>query len=107
MRTMLTRRARAYAISATCNGPYAGAWSKTMIGFGPEKEHFALELTYNYGIDGYDFGNDLQYIALHGDVAAFQHRATAQGYAVTQEAGGSIVIQGPDHYRWGGRFTIH
>lgn len=42
---------------ATCNGPYGGQWSKTMIGYGPEKENFALELTYNYGIDGYKFGN--------------------------------------------------
>lgn len=22
--------------AATCNGPYGGAWSKTMIGYGPE-----------------------------------------------------------------------
>ena len=26
-----------------------GAWSKTMIGYGPEDTCFALELTYNYG----------------------------------------------------------
>lgn len=34
---------------ATCNGPYGGAWSKTMVGFGDEKDNFVLELTYNYG----------------------------------------------------------
>ena len=35
--------------AAACNGPYAGRWSKTMVGFGPEDSHFVLELTYNYG----------------------------------------------------------
>jgi hypothetical protein len=34
---------------ATCNGPYGGAWSKTMIGYKKEDTNFALELTYNYG----------------------------------------------------------
>jgi len=35
---------------ATCNGPYARPWSKTMIGWGPELSNFVFELTYNYGI---------------------------------------------------------
>ena len=43
---------------ATCNGPYGGAWSKTMCGYGTEDKNFALELTYNYGIDSYASGND-------------------------------------------------
>jgi len=50
---------------AQCNGAYNRPWSKTMIGFGPEKNHFALELTYNYGIKGYERGNDLKYIGLY------------------------------------------
>ncbi|KAF7385257.1 hypothetical protein HZH66_012343 [Vespula vulgaris] len=25
---------------AACNGPYANRWSKTMIGYGPEDNHF-------------------------------------------------------------------
>ena len=37
---------------AKCNGDYARAWSKTMIGFGPKLTNFCLELTYNYGIVG-------------------------------------------------------
>jgi catechol 2,3-dioxygenase-like lactoylglutathione lyase family enzyme len=44
---------------ATCNGPYGNKWSKTMIGYGPEKENFALELVYNYGVKKYKFGNDI------------------------------------------------
>ena len=45
---------------ATCNGPYAGRWSKTMAGFGPEDDHFVFELTYNYGVTDYKKGNDLR-----------------------------------------------
>uniref|UniRef100_A0A2K6T938 Glyoxalase domain containing 4 n=1 Tax=Saimiri boliviensis boliviensis TaxID=39432 RepID=A0A2K6T938_SAIBB len=33
--------------------PYDGKWSKTMVGFGPEDDHFVAELTYNYGIGDY------------------------------------------------------
>ncbi|XP_044754744.1 glyoxalase domain-containing protein 4 [Coccinella septempunctata] len=43
---------------ASCNGPYANRWSKTMIGYGPEDNHFVVELTYNYGIKSYEKGND-------------------------------------------------
>lgn len=43
---------------ATCNGPYNGKWSKTMIGYGSEDDNFVLELTYNYEIGSYKLGND-------------------------------------------------
>ena len=36
--------------AATCNGPYNGKWSKTMVGYGPEANHFVVELTYNYEV---------------------------------------------------------
>ena len=50
---------------ATCNGPYGGAWSKTMVGPEPgEGESFCLELVYNYGVNKYDRGNDLRTIAI-------------------------------------------
>lgn len=38
--------------------PYDGKWSKTMVGFGPEDDHFVAELTYNYGVGDYQLGND-------------------------------------------------
>jgi hypothetical protein len=59
---------------------------------------FLQELTYNYGIDGYAFGNDLQYIALA--VPAAGRRAKALGYAVEEGPGGVLTIEGPDHYRY-------
>ena len=31
-----------------------------MVGFGPEDSHFAVELTYNYGLKSYSKGNDFQ-----------------------------------------------
>ncbi len=43
-----------------CFRPYDGKWSKTMAGYGPEDNHFVVELTYNYGIKEYKLGNDFQ-----------------------------------------------
>nr|CAG4649498.1 EOG090X09EK [Scapholeberis mucronata] len=43
---------------AACNGPYDGKWSKTMVGYGSEDDHFVCELTYNYGLSSYKLGND-------------------------------------------------
>lgn len=40
--------------------PYDGRWSKTMVGFGPEDDHFVVELTYNYGVGEYKLGNDFR-----------------------------------------------
>lgn len=54
---------------AACNGRYDGHWSKTMIGYGSEDEHFVLELTYNYGVEDYRRGNEFRGIVIHnGDV---------------------------------------
>ncbi|CEL98616.1 unnamed protein product [Vitrella brassicaformis CCMP3155] len=91
---------------ATCNGPYAGAWSKTMVGYGSEKQYFCFEITANYGVTHYDKGNDMRYIGLRCVKDAptpwvpFQWSkmsAEAQrlGYAVNEADG---TITGPDNY---------
>ncbi|KAI1724542.1 glyoxalase domain-containing protein 4 [Ditylenchus destructor] len=54
---------------ASCNGPFDGKWSKTMIGYGSEDDHFVLELTYNYGISSYELGNDFAGIHIESDSA--------------------------------------
>ncbi|XP_068124709.1 glyoxalase domain-containing protein 4 isoform X2 [Hyperolius riggenbachi] len=54
---------------ATCNGPYDGKWSKTMIGYGSEDKHFVVELTYNYGIGEYRLGNDFMGLTLQSSQA--------------------------------------
>lgn len=33
-----------------------------MVGYGPEQDHFVIELTYNYGVKSYELGNILQKI---------------------------------------------
>lgn len=35
-----------------------------MIGYGPEDTHFVLELTYNYGVNHYESGNDFRGITI-------------------------------------------
>jgi lactoylglutathione lyase len=65
-----------------------------MVGYVPEVQGFALELTYNYGIDSYAFGNDLQYIAVQNPVVL--RRAAALGYSVSTDG----IIRGPDNYNF-------
>lgn len=43
-------------ISIYFGRPYDNRWSKTMVGYGPESTHFAIELTYNYGVTSYELG---------------------------------------------------
>lgn len=43
----------------TCNGDSPTAWSKTMIGTVTEDEGYALEVTYNYGVEKYPAGTGL------------------------------------------------
>mmetsp|Transcript_40 Transcript_40/g.69 ORF Transcript_40/g.69 Transcript_40/m.69 type:complete len:404 (-) Transcript_40:394-1605(-) len=82
---------------ATCNGPYGGAWSKTMVGWGPEKLNFVFELTYNYGIDGYSSGNDVQYFLIACPEAV--ERARFFGYQISYDFG-LPIIHGPDGFRY-------
>jgi lactoylglutathione lyase len=78
---------------ATCNGPYGGAWSKTMVGAADspgEHDTFALELTCNYGIGGYERGNDLRYIAVRK--SAFRGDPSI----VLTDAKGKKFVESPD-----------
>jgi catechol 2,3-dioxygenase-like lactoylglutathione lyase family enzyme len=80
----------------TCNGIYDTPWSKTMVGYGPEDEHYALELTYNYGIYSYDAGGGLQRFVLYIDgAAAALERAKLRNLSVVGN-----VVDGPDGYKY-------
>lgn len=35
-----------------------------MVGYGPEKDHFVIELTYNYGVKTYEMGSYLPKLLL-------------------------------------------
>ncbi|CAG2108211.1 unnamed protein product [Medioppia subpectinata] len=83
---------------ASCNGPYDGHWSKTMIGYGPEDQHFVLELTYNYGISGYQLGNDLNAITIESKTL-LNHIET-KNYVFKREGNGIVSVLSPDGYKF-------
>uniref|UniRef100_A0A4W4DV70 VOC domain-containing protein n=1 Tax=Electrophorus electricus TaxID=8005 RepID=A0A4W4DV70_ELEEL len=83
---------------ATCNGPYDGKWSKTMVGFGPEHDHFAAELTYNYGVGEYRLGNDFLGLTLQSSQAV--GRARRLGWPLTEVSESLYVTEAPGGYRF-------
>ncbi|XP_005110015.1 glyoxalase domain-containing protein 4 [Aplysia californica] len=80
---------------ASCNGPYDGKWSKSMVGYGPEDSHFVVELTYNYGIGNYKLGTDFMGITVQSP--NILERAQKAGYSVTEERG-LKAVRSPDGY---------
>jgi len=82
---------------AACNGPYDGRWSKTMVGYGPEDNHFVVELTYNYNISSYKLGNDFQGITIQSSEALA--RAKQVGWPVKLEEG-RAVLEAPGGYKF-------
>ncbi|KAH8049856.1 hypothetical protein JL720_15530 [Aureococcus anophagefferens] len=81
------------ACPITCNGDYAVPWSKTMVGTRAEDEAYALEITYNYGVDGYAAARPPPLRDVRRRRGGGGGRATALGYSVH---GTSVV--GPDGY---------
>ena len=82
-------------------------YTLAFVGYGDEREHAVLELTYNYGVDRYDIGTGYGHVAIAVDDAAAACAAVkAKGGTVTREAGpvkgGTTVIafvQDPDGYK--------
>ena len=86
-------------------------YTLAFVGYGDERTHAVLELTYNYGVDRYDLGTAYGHVAIEVDDAAAtceSVRAAMPRYggAVTREAGpvkgGTTVIafvQDPDGYK--------
>jgi lactoylglutathione lyase len=84
-----------------------GKFTLAFLGFGPESEQAALELTHNWGTERYELGTAFGHVALEVDDA---HAACAEikrrGGTVVREAGpmkhGTTVIafvQDPDGYK--------
>ncbi|CAG9540376.1 unnamed protein product [Cercopithifilaria johnstoni] len=82
---------------ATCNGPYNGRWSKTMVGYGSEDDHFVLELTYNYPISSYELGNDFGGICIRS-TDVFESCKNYQKAIIT--ANGEVEIKDPDGHKF-------
>lgn len=83
---------------AACNGPYAGKWSKTMIGYGPEDEYFVLELTYNYSVGSYKLGNDLQYIKIGLNENRFNKVQSLDSSIANNDS--TLQLHSPDGYKF-------
>lgn len=81
---------------ATCNGPYDNKWSKTMVGYDHEDAQFVSELTYNYGVPGYQLGNDLRgiHITSGGAYKALRDKK----WPIEKETDNVLQIKDPDGY---------
>eukprot|EP00958_Prasinococcus_capsulatus_P019274 scaffold2357_cov399-Prasinococcus_capsulatus_cf.AAC.8 len=82
--------------AASCNGPYDGKWSKSMVGFGDESTHFVVELTYNYGIKYYELGNDFGFIKIRSSKAI--EAAKQQEYEGESDGNGGLFVKAPGGY---------
>ena len=82
-------------------------YTLAFVGYGDEREHAVLELTYNYGVDRYDPGTGYGHVAIEVDDAKRAcDEVRARGGTVTRDAGpvkgGTTVIafvQDPDGYK--------
>lgn len=81
---------------AACNGPYDNRWSKTMIGYGPEDNHFVMELTWNTGVSSYARGNDFFGVTIQSREAIA--RAKAFNWPVKEVESGLYQVDSPDGY---------
>ncbi|GMJ15897.1 GlyoxalaseI 6 [Hibiscus trionum] len=81
-------------------------YSNAFLGYGPEDSHFAVELTYGYGVDKYDIGNGFGHFGIAVDNASKTvDLVKVKGGKVTREPGpvkgGNAIIafiEDPDGY---------
>ncbi|KAG4141761.1 hypothetical protein ERO13_D06G093600v2 [Gossypium hirsutum] len=81
-------------------------YSNAFLGYGPEDSHFAVELTYNYGVDKYDIGNGFGHFGVAvNDVSKTVDLVKAKVGKVTRDPGpvkgGTKIIafiEDPDGY---------
>lgn len=85
----------------------AGKFTLAFVGYGGEKDHTVLELTYNYGVESYDMGKAYGHVAIEVEDAQQACEAVKKaGGKVLREAGpmlhGTTVIafvEDPDGYK--------
>ena len=84
-----------------------GKFTLAFVGYGDEKDHSVLELTYNYGTHDYDLGDAFGHIAIGvDDIHAVCDRLRAEGVRIPREPGpmkhGTTVIafvEDPNGYK--------
>lgn len=85
----------------------SGRFTLAFVGYGPEEEHPAIELTWNWDTASYDLGGGYGHIALGvEDIYATAEAIRAAGGKVVREPGpmkhgGSVIafIEDPDGYK--------
>lgn len=83
-----------------------GKFSLAFLGYGEEKQHTALELTYNWDTDHYDLGNGFGHLAIEVDdvYQAAEKIRTAGGKIIREpgpmNAGATLIafVADPDGY---------
>jgi lactoylglutathione lyase len=84
-----------------------GKFTLAFVGFGDEKDHAVIELTYNWGVTSYDKGNAFGHIAIEvEDAYKTCELIKSKGGKVVREAGGMLhgktviaFIEDPDGYK--------
>ena len=84
-----------------------GKYTLVFLGYGDERSHTVLELTYNYGVNAYEMGTAFGHLALGvPDIKATCEQLRAAGVTITREPGpvkfGTTVIafiEDPDGYK--------
>ncbi len=83
-----------------------GKFTLAFVGYGDEKHHTVIELTYNWDTDHYELGTGFGHLAIEvDDVYAAAEKIRAQGGKIIREPGpmnaGSTIIafvEDPDGY---------
>lgn len=84
-----------------------GKFTLAFLGYGPESEHTALELTHNWEVDSYELGSAYGHIAIEvPDVYEACNALAARGGNIVRPAGpmknGSTIlafVEDPDGYK--------
>jgi len=84
-----------------------GKFTLAFLGYGDEKDHTVVELTYNWGRDAYELGDAFGHLAIGvDDIYATCDRLRAAGVPITREPGpmkhGATVIafvEDPNRYK--------
>ncbi|MFN3447622.1 MAG: lactoylglutathione lyase [Roseococcus sp.] len=84
-----------------------GKYTLAFLGYGDEATHTVLELTYNYGVAGYEMGTAFGHLAIGvPDIYGLCERLRAAGVKITREPGpvkfGTTLIafiEDPDGYK--------
>ena len=84
-----------------------GKFTLAFVGYGDEKDHTVIELTYNWGVSSYELGGGFGHIAIEvDDVYAATAEIRSRGGKILREAGpmnaGTTIIAfvcDPDGYQ--------